>query len=585
MAKSQTGTLIRHGDAPYDFNQDNKPNYFVELEVNGEIKRQWGLGLKDLMDKSDFEQGDQITLLNHGKDEKTNLNVWEINRYYEPQNLNNTIEKDATANLDKSVAADLSKPKQSADYATEEVEYQLPNSVRNRYTSVLVNQYTDNPMVKFFDKENPASVAFEDRGTKGLHTSHHDEKTITAMLDMAESKGWSSIKLKGSQEFKREAWIEAQIRGIQTKGYEPSEQDKLALKLRQEERTTNQIEATKIAPVVTVAAEKTVEKAQEKVTDLAAENEQNLLNDSLVNQGMATGKIAEDKLYHDYMREIEVLEVQANDRGIEFEGFDNYVKNLNERYGNTPADRIQHDIDEVNIDPQGAGYEHGWDLDTDEGKLAYGQWLGATLAEKQRNVSEIEMSDYISSLQEKIREFDKGVDADREAAEQAAEQHRDLKEVETEAYVRAEEFQRGRDIDPDLNTNINAEAEQFRTNVVAAPKVAGMTNAAVTRKVEAAFDRKIDGSMAAAKRDDFREELAKATNSLPLNDKVKVETLRNVIDHIHKDNPQAQKAEYQKLSQAIKSGAIHNIPDVPDIIKQQSIDIQPPTQSNKDRGR
>lgn len=176
-------------------------------------------------------------------------------------------------------------------------------------------------------------------------------------------------------------------------------------------------------------------------------------------------------------------------------------------------------------------------------------------------------------------------EADREAEIAAAEQYHDLKEVETEAYVRAEEFQRGRDIDPDLDMNVAGEAEQFKSNVVSAPKVAGMTQAKVTQKVEAAFDRKIDGSMAAAKREDFKKDFEENKAKLNDNDKVKVEAVRRILDYLHKDNPKELQAGYEKLTTAMKNGEISKLPDVPQQVVQQSIEIQASTQSNKDRGR
>jgi hypothetical protein len=62
------------------------------------------------------------------------------------------------------------------------------------------------------------------------------------MLDIAESKSWSSISLKGTEEFKQKAWLEASIRGIKTKGYEPTEKDLAELQMAQQDRTNNKIQ-------------------------------------------------------------------------------------------------------------------------------------------------------------------------------------------------------------------------------------------------------------------------------------------------------------------------------------------------------
>ena len=77
-----------------------------------------------------------------------------------------------------------------------------------------------------------------------LHTSRQDEKTIHAMLDMAQSKNWTAIKLKGTEEFKQKAWFEASLRGIEVKGYTPTEKDLAELQVKQQACTTNQVEMT-----------------------------------------------------------------------------------------------------------------------------------------------------------------------------------------------------------------------------------------------------------------------------------------------------------------------------------------------------
>ena len=256
--KTTTGTIIRHGEAPYQHDPNNSNNYFVEVEVEKDkFETLWGVQLKELVESQQLEVGEKASF--HKFKQETGANRWEAERYFEAEKFENSVEQDISQDRSADAAPEFrqSKVKQSADYGTDDAEYIVPNAIRNRYLSVAVNKYTDTPLVKFYERENPASVAFEDRGDKGLHTSKSDKDTIKAMLDMAQSKGWESIKLKGSEEFKREAWMEAQMRGIKTKGYEPSEKDKLELQARQEERTSNQIEATKIGAVYTKEADKT----------------------------------------------------------------------------------------------------------------------------------------------------------------------------------------------------------------------------------------------------------------------------------------------------------------------------------------
>lgn len=93
----------------------------------------------------------------------------------------------------------------------------------------------------FMFKDRPEKVAFRDRGTK-LTTGVNDERVAFAMATMAEAKGWKTINVSGHVDFKREVWMEASLRGIKVKGFEPKEQDLKELRERQERGERNAIE-------------------------------------------------------------------------------------------------------------------------------------------------------------------------------------------------------------------------------------------------------------------------------------------------------------------------------------------------------
>ncbi|WP_204279743.1 LPD7 domain-containing protein, partial [Serratia marcescens] len=46
--------------------------------------------------------------------------------------------------------------------------------------------------------------------------------------------GWEALQVRGSAEFRREAWLEANARGMEVQGYQPTELDRQALADRQE---------------------------------------------------------------------------------------------------------------------------------------------------------------------------------------------------------------------------------------------------------------------------------------------------------------------------------------------------------------
>ncbi len=119
------------------------------------------------------------------------------------------------------------------------VGYEVPQSV----SSDFVHTPSDSAFKssKYYEKSNPVAVAFEDRG-KLLSSSREDNKTIGAMVAVAKSKNWNEIQVKGTEEFKRKAWLEAASQGIKVKGFKPTERDMAALQAKQEEMSRNQIQ-------------------------------------------------------------------------------------------------------------------------------------------------------------------------------------------------------------------------------------------------------------------------------------------------------------------------------------------------------
>ena len=80
----------------------------------------------------------------------------------------------------------------------------------------------------FRDGNNQGRVAFVDVG-KSLSTELEDKSTIRAMVEVATAKKWTEITVSGSDDFRRNAWVEASLNGLKVRGYEPREADKQLL--------------------------------------------------------------------------------------------------------------------------------------------------------------------------------------------------------------------------------------------------------------------------------------------------------------------------------------------------------------------
>lgn len=77
---------------------------------------------------------------------------------------------------------------------------------------------------KFYHPKNQQRVAFEDYGKK-LKTAHSTGPVALAMVQIAEARGWKEIKVSGTEEFRKEAWREAALRGLGVQGYKPTALD------------------------------------------------------------------------------------------------------------------------------------------------------------------------------------------------------------------------------------------------------------------------------------------------------------------------------------------------------------------------
>ena len=71
------------------------------------------------------------------------------------------------------------------------------------------------------------TLAFTDDGLK-LKAESHNTELVRGVLAIAEARDWTSIRVNGSVEFRREVWRQAQLLGIDVRGYEPSDVEKAA---------------------------------------------------------------------------------------------------------------------------------------------------------------------------------------------------------------------------------------------------------------------------------------------------------------------------------------------------------------------
>lgn len=120
-----------------------------------------------------------------------------------------------------------------------EREANIPENIKNKY-------FKDDKNGEFFKKDGDQSTsAFKDEGNGKISTKSSSNEVAKDIVAIAEARGWSKMKLSGTASFRRSAWLEASLKGIEAIGYKPSSKDLAELKIRKDQLRDNSIEEVK----------------------------------------------------------------------------------------------------------------------------------------------------------------------------------------------------------------------------------------------------------------------------------------------------------------------------------------------------
>ena len=113
----------------------------------------------------------------------------------------------------------------------------LPDRIRRKYYVVANEPRKDEAdgEARLYADQRGEYLAFkvtEDR----LVTRLAAAEVVRDMVSVAQHRRWDALNVRGSAEFRREAWLEAGARGIEVQGYQPTDLDRQALFDRQEVR-------------------------------------------------------------------------------------------------------------------------------------------------------------------------------------------------------------------------------------------------------------------------------------------------------------------------------------------------------------
>lgn len=111
----------------------------------------------------------------------------------------------------------------------------LPDRIRRKYYVVANEPGKDGPggQARLYADERGEYLAFKVTDDR-LVTRLAAAEVIRDMVSVAQHRQWESLQVRGSVEFRREAWLEAGARGLEVQGYQPSELDRHTLADRRE---------------------------------------------------------------------------------------------------------------------------------------------------------------------------------------------------------------------------------------------------------------------------------------------------------------------------------------------------------------
>ena len=87
----------------------------------------------------------------------------------------------------------------------------VPEEVKRRFIEVKNKYY-------FPD----GARAFTDRGTR-LTTPSENTEVVKSLVEIARTRGWTEVTVRGTERFRKEAWTAARLAGIEVRGYTPTE--------------------------------------------------------------------------------------------------------------------------------------------------------------------------------------------------------------------------------------------------------------------------------------------------------------------------------------------------------------------------
>ena len=157
-----------------------------------------------------------------------------------PTERDRKVLEEAFGDIDRDLSRDLTPDAPRSEQEAAPVDRRDPQSLPDEITKRYYCR-KDHLGEEHIYADSKGSREIFQASENRLRTKVDDPQCVKMMLDTAAHRGWSSITAKGSDEFRRETWLEGQARGIEVKGYRPNELDLQELKKREQAHLRNEI--------------------------------------------------------------------------------------------------------------------------------------------------------------------------------------------------------------------------------------------------------------------------------------------------------------------------------------------------------
>jgi hypothetical protein len=114
----------------------------------------------------------------------------------------------------------------------------IKESLEERFV-IRIGREPDTTEYRF--RGEPGVLAFVDKGSK-LATDRNEADVARGLVDLAQAKEWKALTLHGTEDFRRNVWREAAVRGLPTSGYTPTRADQEWVAARQAAQQRNTAE-------------------------------------------------------------------------------------------------------------------------------------------------------------------------------------------------------------------------------------------------------------------------------------------------------------------------------------------------------